>query len=139
MARQLSPELTLRAELHAAMIKHALADHPKEACGILAGFSEPELHIPMRNAARSALFFRFDLREQRDIWRDLSLAGMRPLALYHSHTASPALLSRSDIEFGTLMGAYSIVISTTNPAAPDLRVYRVIGIRAIPVPLILQD
>jgi [CysO sulfur-carrier protein]-S-L-cysteine hydrolase len=130
-----SPTLTLRSELVAAMIAHACHDHPIEACGLLAGHTEAELHIPMQNAARSAAFFRFSMREARDVWRDLTLAGMSPLALYHSHTGSPAILSRSDIEFGTLAGAHSIVISTAVLEHPDIRVYRIVGRRAIPVPL----
>jgi proteasome lid subunit RPN8/RPN11 len=130
-----SPTLALRAELVAAMLAHARKDHPFEACGILAGTCVPECHIPMHNAAHSTSFFRFNLREQVMIWRDLGLSGMRPLAIYHSHTGSPAVLSRSDIEFGTLVGAHSIVISTVNPNAPDLRVYRIVGMRAYPVPL----
>jgi [CysO sulfur-carrier protein]-S-L-cysteine hydrolase len=127
--------LSLRAELVAAMMAHACRDHPTEACGILAGDLAPQRHIPMRNAARSSSFFRFDLREQLDVWNEVFAVGMRPLAIYHSHTRSPAVLSRSDIEFGTLRGAYSIVISTLNPGNPDIRAYRIVGRRAIAVPL----
>ena len=47
--------LTIRRELVEAMIAHARADHPDEACGVIAGpegTDRPERFIPMVNAAR---------------------------------------------------------------------------------------
>ena len=45
------------------MVAHARADHPDEACGVVAGpvgSDRPERFIPMVNAARSPTFYEFD-------------------------------------------------------------------------------
>ena len=42
--------LVIRADLVDAMVAHARADHPDEACGVIAGpegSDRPERHIPM--------------------------------------------------------------------------------------------
>jgi len=47
--------LTLPGELRAAIIAHARADHPDEACGVIAGpagSDRPRRFIPMTNAER---------------------------------------------------------------------------------------
>jgi uncharacterized protein YkwD len=48
--------LVIRADLVDAMVAHARADHPDEACGVLAGpegSDRPERHIAMINAERA--------------------------------------------------------------------------------------
>ncbi|MBO0774376.1 MAG: Mov34/MPN/PAD-1 family protein, partial [Actinobacteria bacterium] len=58
--------LTLSAELQARIVAHARADHPDEACGVIAGpagSGRPERFIPMTNAERSPTFYRFDSLE----------------------------------------------------------------------------
>ena len=55
--------LTIHAKLVEAMIAQAHKDHPIETCGVIAGpqgCNLPLRLIPMRNAARSAVFFKFD-------------------------------------------------------------------------------
>ena len=59
--------LVIRADLVEAMVAHARADHPDEACGILPGpegSDRPERHVAMVNAERSPTFYRFDAQEQ---------------------------------------------------------------------------
>ena len=55
--------LVIRADLVDAMVAHARADHPDEACGVIAGpegADRPERFIAMLNAERSPTFYRFD-------------------------------------------------------------------------------
>ena len=59
--------LVIRADVVDAMVAHARADHPDEACGILPGpegSDRPERHVAMVNAERSPTFYRFDAQEQ---------------------------------------------------------------------------
>ena len=58
--------LVIRADLVDAMVAHARADHPDEACGIIAGpegSDRPERHVAMINAERSPTFYRLDSAE----------------------------------------------------------------------------
>src|SRR5258708_8580934 len=64
--------LTLSGALRRAVIAHARADHPDEACGVIAGpagSDRPERFVPMTNAERSPTFYRFDSMEQLRVWR----------------------------------------------------------------------
>ena len=122
--------LVIRADLVDAMVAHARADHPDEACGLLAGpegSDRPERHIPMLNAERSPTFYRFDSGEQLRVWRELDAAGEDPVVIYHSHTATEAYPSRTDISYAAEPGAHYVLISTRDPDRHELRSFRILG------------
>ena len=82
------------------MVSHARADHPDEACGVIAGPSgsdRPERHIPMLNAARSPTFYEFDSGDLLALYRELDDKDEVPVVIYHSHTATEAYPSRTDV------------------------------------------
>nr|WP_250771233.1 M67 family metallopeptidase [Rhodococcus sp. MSC1_016] len=121
--------LVIRADLVDGMVAHARADHPDEACGVIAGpegSDRPERHIPMINAERSPTFYRFDSGEQLRVWRAMEEADEVPVVIYHSHTATEAYPSRTDISFASEPDAHYVLISTRNPDSHDLRSYRIL-------------
>lgn len=121
--------LVIRADLVDAMVAHARADHPDEACGVLAGpegSDRPERHIPMLNAERSPTFYRFDSAEQLTVWRALEESGDAPIVIYHSHTATEAYPSRTDILYAAEPDAHYVLVSTRDPDSHDLRSYRIV-------------
>ncbi|MDV7244553.1 MULTISPECIES: M67 family metallopeptidase [Rhodococcus] len=121
--------LVIRADLVDAMVAHARADHPDEACGVIAGpegSDRPERHVPMINAERSPTFYRFDSGEQLRVWRAMEEADEVPVVIYHSHTATEAYPSRTDISFASEPDAHYVLISTRNPDSHDLRSYRIL-------------
>lgn len=121
--------LVIRADLVDAMVAHARADHPDEACGVLAGpdgSDRPERHIAMVNAERSPTFYRFDSGEQLKVWREMDNAGEAPIVIYHSHTATEAYPSRTDISFASEPDAHYVLVSTRDPERHELRSYRIL-------------
>ena len=121
--------LTIRGDLVDAMIGHARADHPDEACGIIAGpegSDRPERFIAMLNAERSPTFYRFDSMEQLKVWRSLDEAGEAPVVIYHSHTATEAYPSRTDISYASEPDAHYVLVSTRDPDAHEVRSYRIV-------------
>ncbi|MEO6793395.1 MAG: M67 family metallopeptidase [Mycobacterium sp.] len=121
--------LTIRADLVDAMVAHARADHPDEACGILAGpegSDRPERHITMINAERSPTFYRFDSAEQLQVWRGMEKADEVPVVIYHSHTATEAYPSRTDIALAGEPDAHYVLVSTRDPGRHELRSYRIV-------------
>ncbi len=121
--------LVIRADLVEAMVAHARRDHPDEACGLLAGpegSDRPERHVAMVNAERSPTFYRFDPTEQLRVWRDLEAAGEAPIVVYHSHTATEAYPSRSDVAYAGEPDAHYVLISTRDPAEHELRSFRIV-------------
>ncbi|MGH3932642.1 MAG: Mov34/MPN/PAD-1 family protein [Pseudonocardiaceae bacterium] len=121
--------LTIRRDLVDAMVAHARRDHPDEACGVLAGpvgADRPERFVEMVNAERSPTFYRFDSGEQLAVWRAMDAADEEPVVIYHSHTATEAYPSRTDISYAAEPGAHYVLISTRDPDIHELRSYRII-------------
>lgn len=107
--------LTITQELYDAIVAHARADHPDEACGIVAGpegSGRPERFIPMLNAARSPTFYEFDSTDLLRLYRDLDDRDEEPVIVYHSHTATEAYPSRTDISYANEPGAHYVLVST---------------------------
>ncbi|BBY52249.1 peptidase [Mycolicibacterium arabiense] len=121
--------LVIRSDLVDAMVAHARADHPDEACGIVAGpdgSDRPERFVAMLNAERSPTFYRFDSAEQLKVWRAMDEADEVPVVIYHSHTGTEAYPSRTDISFASEPDAHYVLISTRDPEVHELRSYRIV-------------
>jgi [CysO sulfur-carrier protein]-S-L-cysteine hydrolase len=121
--------LTISAELRSKIIAHALADHPDEACGLIAGSAgsdRPERFIPMLNAERSPTFYRFDSLEQLRVWRDMDDRDEEPVVIYHSHTATEAYPSRTDVSYASEPGAHYVLVSTRDSDRLEFRSFRIV-------------
>jgi proteasome lid subunit RPN8/RPN11 len=115
--------------LHDAIVDHARRDHPDEACGVLAGpvgADAPERFISMLNAARSPTFYEFDSMEQLRVWREMDDRDEEPVVIYHSHTATEAYPSRTDINLAGEPGAHYVLVSTRDPDTAEFRSYRIV-------------
>ncbi|MCO1580035.1 M67 family metallopeptidase [Crossiella sp. SN42] len=121
--------LVIRRDLVDAMVDHARRDHPDEACGVIAGpagSDRPERFIEMVNAERSPTFYRFDSGEQLRVWRAMDAADEEPVVIYHSHTATEAYPSRTDVSFAAEPNAHYVLVSTRDPEVHELRSYRIV-------------
>ena len=121
--------LTINADLRARILAHARADHPDEACGVIAGpegSDRPERFIAMLNAERSPTFYRFDSMEQLRVWREMDDRGEEPVVIYHSHTATEACPSRTDISYASEPGAHYVLVSTRDPDQDEFRSFRIV-------------
>ncbi len=107
--------LTIDQATRDEIVSHARADHPDEACGVVAGpagSDRPERFVRMANADRSPTFFRFDPQEQFQVWRDMDDRDEEPVVIYHSHTATEAYPSRTDISYASEPQAHYVLVST---------------------------
>jgi proteasome lid subunit RPN8/RPN11 len=121
--------LTIEQAIVDKIIAHARADHPDEACGVVAGASgshRPERFIPMENAERSQTFYRFDSMEQYRVWREMDDRDEEPVVIYHSHTSTEAYPSRTDISYAQEPNAHYVLVSTRDPEDVEFRSYRII-------------
>jgi len=120
--------LTIGQAIRDAIISHARADHPDEACGVLpgpAGSDRPERFIAMTNAARSPTFYEFDSTEQFRVWTEMDQRDEEPVVLYHSHTATEAYPSRTDVSYASEPGAHYVLVSTRDEHETEFRSYRI--------------
>jgi proteasome lid subunit RPN8/RPN11 len=121
--------LTIAPELYRKIVAHARADHPDEACGVIAGpagSDRPERFIPMLNAERSPTFYRFDSQEQLRVWQEMDERGEEPVVIYHSHTATGAYPSRTDVSYASEPGAHYVLVSTRDPDRVEFRSFRIV-------------
>jgi [CysO sulfur-carrier protein]-S-L-cysteine hydrolase len=121
--------LTITRDLRDKIVQHARQDHPDEACGILAGpagSDRPQRFIPMTNAARSPTFYEFDSTEQFQTWQQMDDNDEEPVVIYHSHTATEAYPSRTDIGLAAEPNAHYVLVSTRDEAQTEFRSYRIV-------------
>ncbi len=120
--------LTISRELVDKIVSHARADHPDEACGVIAGpigSDRPERFVQMENAERSPTFYRFDSMEQFRVWREMDDRDEEPVVIYHSHTATEAYPSRTDVSYASEPGAHYVLVSTATDEE-EFRSYRIV-------------
>ncbi|HEY9290125.1 MAG TPA: M67 family metallopeptidase [Microlunatus sp.] len=115
------------------MIAHARADHPDEACGVIVGpegSDQPTRLIRMINAERSPTFFRFDPSEQLQLVKELDAGDEEIVVVYHSHTATEAYPSRTDISYAAEPQAHYVLVSTAECGREEgpvsVRSYRIV-------------
>jgi proteasome lid subunit RPN8/RPN11 len=122
--------LTIGREIIDAIVAHARRDHPDEACGIVAGAigsDRPVRLVPMDNAERSPTFYRFDAGEQLRVWREMDDRDEEPIVIYHSHTATEAYPSRTDVALAGYPGAHYLLVSTRERDSTEIRSFRIVG------------
>jgi proteasome lid subunit RPN8/RPN11 len=108
------------------MIAHAHADYPNECCGLLAGRGQRvEYVFRGRNVDQSPYTYRLDPQEQLHFFKDVDARGMDLVAIYHSHTQSPAYPSRTDVAKAVYPDAAYLIVSLEDSQAPVVRAFRV--------------
>jgi proteasome lid subunit RPN8/RPN11 len=116
-----------------AIVAHAKRDHPVEACGVVAGpvgSSRPERFIPLVNAAGSPTFYEIDSTELLKLYKELDDRDEELVVVYHSHTATEAYPSRTDINLAAEPDAHYVLVSTrehgNSPGPVEFRSYRIV-------------
>ncbi len=111
-----------------AIVAHARRDHPNEACGVVAGpvgSDRPERFIEMVNAAGSPTFYEFDSLDLLRLYREMDDRDEEPVVIYHSHTATEAYPSRTDVAYASEPGAHYVLVSTRSDDV-ELRSFRIV-------------
>ncbi|GAA3437249.1 proteasome lid subunit RPN8/RPN11 [Kutzneria kofuensis] len=120
--------LVIRRDLVEAIVEHARRDHPDEACGVIAGpaADRPERFVPMLNAARSPTFYEFESGDLLRLYREMDANDEVPAVIYHSHTATEAYPSRTDVSYAGEPESHYVLVSTREPDTHEFRSYRIV-------------
>jgi [CysO sulfur-carrier protein]-S-L-cysteine hydrolase len=108
------------------MVAHAREDLPNECCGLIGGVGEEAQTLyRARNAFASPFSYRVDPSDQyRIIEKEMREAGEELLAIYHSHTKSPAYPSQTDLnEAASWPEQVYLIVSLADPEAPDVKAF----------------
>ena len=88
--------MVIPAEVRAALVAHAEAEAPNEACGLLLlRDGTAERYVAGRNGAASQYRFELEL-DDPELW--FAEDDGYDLAVFHSHLSSPPRPSRTDVE-----------------------------------------
>jgi proteasome lid subunit RPN8/RPN11 len=130
---RLAGVLVIAREIVDAIVAHARKDHPDEACGVVAGpegSDRPTRFVSMLNAAMSPTFYEFDSADLLALYREMDARDEEPVVVYHSHTATEAYPSRTDIALASEPNAHYVLVSTREHGNADgpveLRSYRIV-------------
>lgn len=125
--------LTIARATYDAIVAHAKRDHPIEACGLVAGpegSDRPERFIEMVNAAASPTFYEYDSTDLLALYREMDDRDEEPVVIYHSHTATEAYPSVTDINLAMEPAAHYVLVSTrehgNNDGPVEFRSYRIV-------------
>ena len=124
--------LTIDRATYDAIVAHARRDHPDEACGVVAGpegTDRPARFIPMLNAARSPTFYEFDSGDLLRLYKEMDANDEEPVVVYHSHTATEAYPSRTDISYASEPNAHYVLVSTRSDQDTEFRSFRIVDDR----------
>ncbi|MDQ2675257.1 MAG: M67 family metallopeptidase [Actinomycetota bacterium] len=105
------------------IVAHALEDRPNECCGMVSGAAGTATEVfRARNALASPYSFDMEPQDQLAIYTTIEERGEEILALYHSHTKSPAEPSQSDRNNAVSWpDPVWIIVSLQDPDSPDVR------------------
>jgi proteasome lid subunit RPN8/RPN11 len=121
--------LTIDRATYDAIVAHARRDHPDEACGVVAGpegTDRPVRFVPMLNAARSPTFYEFESSDLLQLYKEMDAGGEEPVVVYHSHTATEAYPSRTDISYASEPNAHYVLVSTREADDTEFRSFRIV-------------
>jgi proteasome lid subunit RPN8/RPN11 len=136
-----SGNVAISADLLQAVIDAARAGAPNEACGLLVASSyaadgrSPTRYVAMRNAAESPYRYMIDPEEQLKVWLELEDNDEVPWAIVHSHVASPAVPSATDVGLAFFPDSLYLVCSLADPERPTVRAWSIVDGTVTEVPL----
>lgn len=108
-------KLKILKNIFEQMLQQARAEAPVEACGILAGKdSMVEKLYKMTNVDNSSDHFMMEPKEQFAVVKDVRDAGLKMLAIYHSHPNTPARPSAEDIRLALTQDVVHVIVSLQN-------------------------
>jgi [CysO sulfur-carrier protein]-S-L-cysteine hydrolase len=111
--------------IHDELLTHAREDTPNECCGLIGGKDGvAETVYRARNAEASPLRYNLDPQDQFRIMTKMEERGEELSAIYHSHTASPAYPSQTDINLAAYPDALYLIVSLAE-GEKDLRGFEI--------------
>ena len=108
------------------MTAHALEDAPNECCGIIAGQDGRAVKLfRAQNSEASPYRYNVDPGELFRIHRECDENGWEFIVIYHSHTASEAYPSATDVRLAFWPETHYVLVSLMDREKPVVRAFRI--------------
>jgi [CysO sulfur-carrier protein]-S-L-cysteine hydrolase len=124
--------LTIPAGVADEMIAHARGEVPNEACGLLSGAladGRATRYHPARNADASPYVYTVDPEDLVRIVFGIEDDGEDLVAIFHSHTHTPAVPSPTDRRQAQYPDVFYVLVTLSDPHASPaeaLRAWRIV-------------
>jgi proteasome lid subunit RPN8/RPN11 len=73
----------------------------------------------------SPTFYEFDSGDLLRLYKEMDERDEEPVVIYHSHTATEAYPSRTDISYASEPQAHYVLVSTRDEDTTEFRSYRI--------------
>ena len=95
----------------------------------------------MLNAARSPTFYEFESADLLALYKEMAAKDEEPVVIYHSHTATEAYPSRTDVSYASEPNAHYVLVSTRDPDSAEFRSFRIVDgkVTEEPVEVVEED
>lgn len=118
--------LHVPASIYEAMVEHCVAGLPNEACGFLAGRDgKVERIYPLDNEAASPVYYRPAGRQMLDAMNEIDAGDLELLSIFHSHVASAAYPSPTDVREARYPEAVYLIVSLADRDSPRARGFHI--------------
>ena len=119
--------LRLPAAMRDEIVAHARSEAPRECCGLIAGRAGRATKLyRLVNLEPGVTRYRVDDAELFRVYRDLDDRGEDVLAIYHSHPATSAFPSPTDVALAAWPDAFYVICSLAGPEAPVVRAFHIV-------------
>jgi proteasome lid subunit RPN8/RPN11 len=61
------------------------------------------------------------------LYREMDARDEEPVVVYHSHTATEAYPSRTDVSYASEPNAHYLLVSTRDPSIEEIRSFRIVN------------
>ena len=130
--------VTVAKEIYDEMVAHARDEVPNESCGMLAAADGRfTAFFPAANEFASPMRFRIDASDQIRIWNEIEARG-EEIAIFHSHPATEARPSQTDINLATDWPGALWAICSLADSEPIVRVFSIDGAEVEEVELVVE-
>lgn len=111
--------MRISREIQDELLAHAREEAPNECCGMIGGVNGDATSLyRARNAEASPLRYNLDPQDQFRIMSEIEERGEELTAIYHSHTASRAYPSQTDINLAAYPDAVYLIVSLAGGERP---------------------
>lgn len=122
------------------MVAHAQTEDPYECCGLLAGKNgiateiykitnlpsdDPSI-VDLKVPADRTLRYVMDPKEQIAAFKHMRENDTELVAIYHSHTHSPAYPSETDLRLAFYPDVHYVIVSLEDKKNPHTRAFRIV-------------
>src|SRR5262245_12789040 len=120
-------EIQIKKEILEALVRQAQEEFPRECCGLLTGEDEAITHHrPMKNVLESNVRYAMEAQALFHFFKDLRVTKQKHLGIYHSHPASEAYPSETDVRESFYPDCAYFIVSLKDSHSPQVRAFRLI-------------